>query len=376
MFTWGAGEGLFLVFQPIYLERLGASPVVIGTILGAVGIAMTIAHIPAGHLSDRLGSRPVLWAAWFIGTLSAWIMALAHRLPLFVVGLLLYSLTSFVMPPLSSYVTAARGEWSVGRAITFIGAAFNLGAIVGPITGGIIGDQVGLRQVYLVSAIVFVLSSSIVLFIRHQPIENPSPEGQQDGININRRYLGFLGMIFLATFSTYLPQPLSPNYLQNYHGLTLGQIGRLGSIGSAGIVILNLVLGQLDARSGFLLAQGAGGAFSLLLWRGTGMPWFALGYFLAAGYRTARVLATAQTRTLVNPSRMGLAYGITEAVNSSAVILAAPIAGYLYQQGPSSMYIAGLVLTVVSILVSARFSLHTPGVEAPAANVIKTLKET
>ncbi len=58
MFTWGIGEGMFLIFQPIYLEQLGADPLLIGAILGAAGITMAIAQAPAGHLADRIGPGP------------------------------------------------------------------------------------------------------------------------------------------------------------------------------------------------------------------------------------------------------------------------------------------------------------------------------
>ena len=55
LFTWGVGEGAFFYFQPLFLEELGASPIVIGAILGGVGVAMTVVHIPAGYLADRFG---------------------------------------------------------------------------------------------------------------------------------------------------------------------------------------------------------------------------------------------------------------------------------------------------------------------------------
>jgi hypothetical protein len=38
MFLWGLGESMFLLFQPIYLQQLGADPIQIGVILGAVGV--------------------------------------------------------------------------------------------------------------------------------------------------------------------------------------------------------------------------------------------------------------------------------------------------------------------------------------------------
>ena len=54
---WGIGEAAFFYFQPLYLDELGASPLGIGAILGIVGLAMSVVHIPAGHLADRIGRR-------------------------------------------------------------------------------------------------------------------------------------------------------------------------------------------------------------------------------------------------------------------------------------------------------------------------------
>lgn len=127
LFTWGIGESMFFIFQPLYLEQLGASPLEIGTILGAMGIAMATAHIPAGYLADRFGRRPLIWTAWLFGLTAAWLMALARSLPGFIAGMLLYSLTAFVSSPMNSYITAARGRLSIGRVLTLISASYNGG---------------------------------------------------------------------------------------------------------------------------------------------------------------------------------------------------------------------------------------------------------
>jgi len=103
LFTWGMGEGMFIYFQSIHLADLGADPVTIGSILSAMGLAMMISHIPAGHLSDRFGRRPLLIGAWLTGVTATVLMAAASSLPLFVVGLLLYGFTAFVASPLNSY---------------------------------------------------------------------------------------------------------------------------------------------------------------------------------------------------------------------------------------------------------------------------------
>jgi len=356
MLAWGFGEGMFYYFQPLYLQQLGADPIQIGYLLGALGIAMTVAHIPAGYLADKIGRRPMLWASWIIGAIAAWVMALSHSLVLFSAGMLLYGLTTCVISPLNSYVTAARGKLSVGRAITLISAMYNTGAVLGPLVGGWIGEGYGLRMAYIAASIVFLVSTIIILFIHAQPTERHDLEHPPLNLLANRRYIGFMSVAFLAMFATYLPQPLTPNFLQNERGLSLGLIGRLGALNSLGNVLLNLTLGNLNTRLGFLLGQAAVGLFTLLMWQGTGLPAYALGYFLLGGYRAARSLIAAQVRTLVHQAQMGLAYGITETINSLPLILTPPIAGLLYASGPVSVYPVGLVLITISILISLRFT--------------------
>lgn len=367
MMAWGLGEGMFFLFQPLYLEELGASPLVIGQILGAVGIAMTVAHIPAGFLADRIGRRPMIWLAWSTGMLATWVMAFARSLPVFVLGMILYGLTTFVMSPLNSYITEARGKLSVGRAITLISAFYNTGAILGPWLGGQIGSRMGLHTVYLISAAIFVISVLIVLNIRPQPVVHHAHTSQHTRFPLNRGYLLFIGMVFLAMFAAYLPQPLSPNFLQNERQVSIEQIGELGSIGSIGVVFLNLVLGSLNARIGFIVGQACMAGFSLVLWQGSGLGWYSVGYFLIGGYRVARSFATAQTRDLVPPSWMGLAYGITETVSASGTIFAPLLAGILYEQNPSFIYPAALALAGLSLLVSLQFILSHRKQAVPAA---------
>ncbi len=359
LFTWGIGESMFLLFQPIYLQQLGADPIQIGAILGGFGAVMTLTHIPAGYLSDRIGRRPMLFASWVIGIVAALIMALANTLIVFVIGMALYGFTAFVVSPLDSYVTAARGNWSVARAITLISMTFNTGAVLGPITGGWVGDHFGLRTVYFISAGVFVVSTVILLFISPQPRDEHDPESPPDSLRSNRRYLGLLAILFVVAFATYVPQPLTPNFLRDQRGLSLSVIGELGSIGSLGVSFLNFVLGQLTARTGFILGQVGVAAFALLLWRGSGFGSFAVGYFLLGGFRVLRGLGVAQVRPYVHELQMGLAYGVAETVGSATVLLAPLLAGYLYSQDPALMYPVGLVLIGVGLVISLIFTPHS-----------------
>jgi MFS family permease len=368
LFTWGIGEGMFLIFQPIYLQQLGANTMTIATVFSAFGLAMMVAHIPAGYLADRIGRKPVIIAAWTSGLIATWVMAMARSLPAFIVGVLLYGLTAFVSAPLNSYVTAARGKLSPVRAMTLMSAAFNLGAVLGPVSGGWIGQHFGLRTIYLVAACIFILSTVILLFIRSQPRDQHDPAAPPAKLWTNTRFITLVGIVFVVMFVMYLPQPLTPKYLQNERGLSLESIGWLGSAGSFGNAAFNLVLGQFAARSSFLVAQVLMAAFSLLIWKGTGMPWYALGYFLLGGYRAARSFIYAQARPLVHTAQMGLAYGVAETFNSLSMTLAPLLAGVLYTQAPDKVYPVSMALVAAAILLTIVFAPHPPGEEPAAAS--------
>ena len=255
-----------------------------------------------------------------------------------------------------SYLTAARGKLSIGRVITLMSAGFNLGSVMGPIIGGRIGDQFGLRQSYFAAGVLFLFSLMVIIFISPQPVEKSNPNQEGSRWYLSSRYLVYMGVMFFAFFAMYLPQPLSPNYLSNQGGYDLSQIGILYSVSSVGVVVFNLVLGSLPALNGFLIGQSAMAFFSLILWWGSGYAWYVVGFFMLGGFRTARNLGVAQVRQLVPSAKMGLAYGVTETVMGTAIILAPILAGVLYSQNPIMMYSIGTVLIVISVFLSGRFS--------------------
>jgi predicted MFS family arabinose efflux permease len=220
----------------------------------------------------------------------------------------------------------------------------------------VVGEHFSLRSLYWIAVVFFIISNIIMFFTRPQPRDQFDPDAPPERLFSNTRYLTFLFVSFAAMFAMFLPQTLTPNFLQNERGVSLIWLGRLGSLGSLGNVVSNLVIGQMSVRLGFLISQITVVLFAILLWQGSGMVWYGLGYFLLGGYRSARMLVFAQVRSLIHVSQMGVAYGITEAVNALAIILAPLLAGYLYEGSPVSMFPVTVGLLVFSIGVSAVFS--------------------
>jgi MFS family permease len=367
LFIWGTGEGLFFYFQPIYLQELHADPLMIGSILGGMGIAMAAAQIPAGYLSDRFGSRTIMWGSWILGTLSAWVMAMASSLPGFVVGLILYGLTSFVLAPMNSYITSVRGNLSVGRSLTFASGLYNVGAVLGPFAGGLIADKLGLKSVYMMAGILFLVSTLVILFVSKVTDTHLADLDSTNtkGLLKNTRFMGFLGITLITVFVLYLPSTFTPNYLQNQQEFSKSTIGVFGTFANLGNAVAVLALGGLRASTAFIISQVWVLIFTIAFLVGNLPAWFGIGYFFYGGFKLCRAMILTIARSLIHPGETGLAYGMVETASAIAVILAPILAGILYATEPLLIYkvplyaISGvIILNVIGLTVMRRNNAH------------------
>ncbi len=359
LFVWGTGEGLFFYFQPLYLKELGASPQTIGAIIGLAVLLASLSHVPAGFLADRIGRLWLMRASWFTGLAAALLMAFAHSLTAFSIGLVMYNLSAFVIAPLNSYVTAARGKLSLPVALTAVSATFNVGAALGSLAGGLIGKYLSLAAAYKFAAGLFVVSVVIMLFLPPQPVEKrrPNVAGKSQRL-FQPIFWAFLPFVFVAVLVLYVPQPLTPNFLQSVRGVPITQLGILGALVRLGMAILGVSLSMLGAWEGFVLAQVSGALFALLVLKGDAFGWYVLAHLLAGGFWAGRSLAAAQVRTMVASETMGLAYGLNETVAGLAAFLGANLAGYLYATNPELPYKFTLLLFPLVFLGNFAFLSH------------------
>jgi predicted MFS family arabinose efflux permease len=292
----------------------------------------------------------------------------------FVAGMLLYGLTAYVSAPLSSYQTHARGRWSVERALTLSGAVYNLGLFIGALSGGWIGDHLGLQNVYRAASLFFIVSTLIIFQAGHQKALEEQHEIQsalQPNLRANPRFFGMLGVVVFTLFAIYLPQPLTPIYLTNVQGFSVQNIGQIGAVASLSNAAIMLVLGGLlRARTGLIIGQLMVGLFVLLIWRGSQAWMFYMGYFFLGGYRLYRSMASAQARSAVRASQVGLAFGLIETGSAVSVILAPLAAGVLFDRSPQSVYAVSLAaigasLACTALLLGGRRKQVEPGELGP-----------
>jgi MFS family permease len=366
LFLWGAGDGLFFYIRPLYLKELGADPVAIGSILSLSFLANGLTHIPAGYLADRFGRKQLLIAGWVLGVAAAVVMYLAASLEVFVAGLVAYMFTGFVLAPINAYASEARGPQSVQRALTLVSAGFWSGTVFSPALGGWIGRELGLRTVFGIAVAAFVASTIAILPLRPQPLTPPAAgESRYGPLLRNRRFIGFLGLVFAALAAMQLGIPFLPNFVAEVRGFDVSRIGLLGTVNSLGVVALNLTFGQRVPRRGFMLGQALLGLSVLLALSTTGLGWLGVAYFLQAGWNLSRGMAAAQVGRVVEAQEIGLAYGILETVTATTTILAPLAAGFLYERSPFLPLQISLGLIALTLPLVWRFAprrdAHTTG---------------
>ncbi len=357
LFLWGFGEGLFFYFLPLSLQEFHASPILIGISLGGFGLFSVLTQIPSGYLSDRIGPKYILWTAWIVGALAALMMAFANSLWVFLAGLWIYYFTGFTVAPLNSLIVQVKGRLRVERAITLISGMYNLGAAAGPVIGGKIADRWGLSSVYKFASIFFVISTVIILFINKSQAPVHHHEKFRTNLLSNNRFMIFLGLVFLIVFTTYLPQPLTPNYLKNQALFSASTIGWLGTIANIGNTFFTLVLGFLKLNMGLLIGQLSVILFCFFLGQSRPTWLYAIGYFLLGGFRLTRNMLAASIRNFANDKELGFAFGVLETVTGLAVLSAPILAGFLYSKAPTAMYLVGLIGISLVVLLTLAFLL-------------------
>lgn len=366
LFFWGIGEGLFWDFQPLYLDELGADSLETGGILALAGLVAALTHAPAGYLADRLGRKTVMLAGWVLGVAACLGMYLAYDLTTFTLAWVSYMFTAFALTPINAYALAARGPASIERTLSLVWAGFFFGMLISPALGGWVAAQFGLRQIYGLSTLIFVVSTGIIILIRTQPT-TPShalaPARQLSPALFRLAGLAFAVMTCLATGLYF-----APRFLQEVRHVDVAWIGLLGSVNSLGITFFNVVLGRLAPRWGALAGMAAMAVSLALLLLSAHPLGLGLAYFLRSGLNLTKVMLMAHVGQRVQAPDNGLTFGLMEMALQLAYVPAPLLAGWLYALHPAWPFAVALAGTVLALPWVSHELARTQPLDSPPQN--------
>ncbi len=351
MFLWGLSEGLWFYVYPLYIKSLGADPEEIGFVISVAMMGMAATFIPAGLLADRYSRKKIMLAGSLLGLFSIILVAVAPDWHALLPGFLLYYMSAFIVPAMNSYIANASEGQDLNRVFTMMTAAYSTGIIFSPALGGWLGERVGMRNVFLLSASLIALSAVAILPLKEQPTSRQPAALKIRPLLRHRLFWELSSLVAFIYLVTYLGWPLTPNFLQEVRALDLSLIGTLATAQSLGAVFLAIFLGRVS--------RGAWGviAAALLIWASYGLlllspfPFvIACAYFLRGSFSALASLSSAQVGKILERPSMGLGFGLFATLRSLALVPGPYIAGYLYAMSPALPFLASLLLMPLSLL--------------------------
>ena len=192
MFLVVAGVGIITPLFPFFAKEIGANSFQLGLLIAVYSLAQAIAAPLWGRLSDRLGRKPIL-VVGLIGYAASFFMLIWS--PNFQILLVARLIGGFVsasaFPTAQAYIVDLVPDEKRGHAMANMGAAANLGFLLGPSLGGILA-VFGIRQAFAVGGLIILATAGLgAAFL---PASNRIGPVSQKSVNQN------LGAILTAIF--------------------------------------------------------------------------------------------------------------------------------------------------------------------------------
>ena len=157
------GFSLILPLLPYYAETFQASEFVTGLLVASYAAAQLIGAPVFGRLSDRFGRRPLLIASIFGTFLGFILLGFANTLWMLFAGRIIDGFTGGNLSIAQAYITDVTDAKNRSKGLGIIGAAFGLGFIIGPVTGGLL-SQFGYAVPAFVAAAMSFLNLALIYF--------------------------------------------------------------------------------------------------------------------------------------------------------------------------------------------------------------------
>jgi DHA1 family tetracycline resistance protein-like MFS transporter len=169
MFAWAFIEPQFMFYAYDNLQWTSSQ---LGLTMSTYGIALMVGEFTLGHLSDRLGRKPVLVMG--LGLFSAQFIGLAffHNTAGIVLSFILAGLGNALFDPaLSAHILDITPAEHKGRMLGIKSTAGSIGNLLGPALVVLFSSRVSPQSIFLVAALLVILLTlaSSLMLKRPQP---------------------------------------------------------------------------------------------------------------------------------------------------------------------------------------------------------------
>lgn len=268
------GNAILRFALPLYLLRETESSALFGAVTACSFIPMVIFSFLGGIIADRKNKRDIMVVLDF--STAVVIMAFGFalgKLPLvpvmIAVLMILYGISGIYQPTVQASIPLLAEEETLMLGNAVINSIGTLAGLAGPIIGGILFGAFGIGPILLISAVCFIFSAIMEIFIHIPYIKNPDEKSVFSVVEAdltesidfvkNKRpiLLSVLGII--ALFNLVLSAamivgiPIMIVQVLEMSDAALGIVqGAMGLGGLAGGIVAGAASGKLKIKNGYL----------------------------------------------------------------------------------------------------------------------------
>ncbi len=346
------GMTLVIPLLAIYAESFHATPLQATMLVSVFAACQLVSGPIIGHMSDRVGRKPMLLISQ-VGTFIGFIvMARAQALWMLYIARVLDGSTAGNLSLAQAYISDHTEPSQRAKSFGLIGIAFGVGFFIGPSLTGYLSAKYGLTTPIYLAA---VMSATSVLctatLLKGGRQSEHAFDDREKALHwktyakyfgrpgLRERLLQFL--FFITSFSLFISGfALFAERRFTYQGHPFGprEIGYVfGYVGFLGIVLQGGLIGRLVKRFGEAALVAAGFVALAIGYFGLGIAssfilLMLTGTLAAFGNGVIRPALTSLITQQAGRSEQGVVLGITQSLMSMASIVSPIVAGLLIER--------------------------------------------
>lgn len=378
------GYGIVIPVLPRYAEYLGATSLQIGLLVGGFSLAQLITLPFWGHLSDRIGRKPVLIVSVFGTACGYLLMGWFPSILIMMIGRIIDGAAGGNISTIQAAVSDITTPKERSKAMGSLGAAYGLGFIFGPALGGWASHHYGLSMpMFIASGLAVINLLLIMAFLpeslskehkEHHAVERPSLLTLWEHLD-RKTYVPALLTFFFFVTGFSIMTTLMALFVYHRYNMNEQETGGLyAMVGVIAIVIEAGLYGALSKRFGDRLLSIVGALFMAVtlflipITRGVGVL-IGVCAILSLGDSLISPALPAIVSRSVNERYQGAAFGVYQAAGSLARFIGPLLAGCFLAfdlYGPSENYARTAFWVAAGLLVfSLMASLKIPKPSLP-----------
>ena len=263
----GSMYGMYL---GIYLVEIGATVAQVGLVFTIVGFAALIFQIVGGWVSDVIGRLNAIAIGSIGGVIGYFFLVWAPTWQWMIFAIILSNFPrALIGPSFGAFIAENSDEENRGQVYGITETIFQITGVVGPPLGGYLMGLYDFKTMILVAAVIYTLAAGLRIWMAKSSNGKAKENGEQvkskdltmssfKGSTKNMLKMIFGGSVITWIFLTdgvrdiafRLSSELQPLYMEQIGGLTVGQIGILGSVFSIAMMFTPILSGKMADKFG------------------------------------------------------------------------------------------------------------------------------